>query len=90
MLFLPSMSEHCLPAAMAELVRGGVVELTVELMTAGELDMFACGLVLVPQYVKDALGQQTMCAPRLVDQLVKWIAKWIKKVRGAICWLVSA
>jgi hypothetical protein len=69
---------------MAVLVEGGAVELTVSYVAEAGLDIPRLGLEMFWQYVKDPAAQDHMAAPRIVDQLMQWLAKWLPAVRAVI------
>jgi hypothetical protein len=79
--FMESLSGDSLQsAAVARLVAGGAVELTMGHMADAGQDELVCGIQLFEHFLSDDHGREKMNAPAARDQLVKWIAKWLPKV----------
>ncbi len=82
MSFLPCLTPRNAPAAMAVLVPGGIVELTMGHMgEAGQNELMA-GLTLFKNLSEDPGARERLCMPGMVDQLASWIAKWLREVRA--------
>ncbi len=82
--FFTSLSKGSHSAAMAVLVEGGAVELTVGHMTGAGLDIPVCLLQVYLYYIHDPGARDRMCAPGVKDQLMKWFGKWLPKVRRVL------
>jgi hypothetical protein len=80
-LVLESLSSKFVPAAMAVLVGGSAIEATVLHMVEDGLDVQGYGLRLLLLFMENPVSQNRMFAPRLVDQLLKGITKWLLQVR---------
>jgi hypothetical protein len=80
--FCASLSKESLSAAIAVLVEAGAVELTVGHMTEAGLEIPVYGLQVYSYYIHDPGARDRMCAPGVVDQLMKWFAKWLPEVGG--------
>jgi hypothetical protein len=80
-VFFETLCKDSHPAAMAVLVEGGAVELTVGHVAEAGLDIPRLGLEMFCLYVKDPAARDRMSAPQVVNQLIQWIAKWLPEVR---------
>ncbi len=84
MFLLYSLSEPLCPAAMAVLVAGDVVELIVgDMAEDGEVIHYVGGSLLRLLCADQAAGNR-MCAPGTIHTLVKWMARWMLKVRDLV------
>ncbi len=80
MSFIMCLSAEKFPAAMAVLVPGGIVELTMgQMAKAGQSELLV-GLTLFKYLSMDPAAQERLCKPGMVDQLTGWIAKWLPEV----------
>jgi hypothetical protein len=84
--FFTSFPSQRHPAAMAVLVPGDAVELTVRYMVETGPDMHPSVVDLMLDFMDDTRGKERMCVPGLVNQLVKGFAKWLPKVRIIALW----
>jgi hypothetical protein len=84
--FFECLSTQSCPVAMAVLVEGGAVELTVGHMTEAGLDIQDSGVQMCAHYFSDPRAVERMCAPGMVDRLMKWVPTWLAEVRGEIGW----
>jgi hypothetical protein len=81
-IFFRRLPRESRTAAMAVLVAGGAVELTVAYMAEVGLDIPKWGLEMLMYYTDDPCARERMCAPGMVDQIIKWFARWLPPVRG--------
>jgi hypothetical protein len=81
--FHNNLSPHLRSAAVAVLVAGNAVELTLDLMEA-EVDVPNNGVAMFAIFLADPEGQKRMCEPGAVNQLIRWIARRLLKVRNII------
>jgi hypothetical protein len=79
--FLNSLSMTSRARALEELLAGDIVELTMGHLADAGPDQIQFGVESFEQFLGSALGRERLCAPGLVDQLMKWIAKWFAEVR---------
>jgi hypothetical protein len=79
--FILCLTDRNFPAAMAILVPGGIVELTMGQMAKAGQGQLLVGLTLFKYLSKDPAAQERLSKPGMVDQLTKWIAKWLPQVR---------
>jgi hypothetical protein len=84
--FLQCPSAQSYPAAMAVLLEGGAVELTVGHMTEAGLDIPGFGIEMFHHFLKDPPGRNRVSAPGVVSPLMKWTAEWLPKVRLLTPW----
>ncbi len=70
---------HFHPAATSVLIAGNAVEFTADLMEA-EDDMCDSGVAALTGFYKEPQGRERMCAQRVVNQLLRWVSKWLLKV----------
>lgn len=80
---LPSRDQ---PAALAQLLAGNAVELTVGHMTEAGLDMkwLDDRLDIFHFFLDDAEGRERLCKRTLADQLMKWFAIALPEVSGMV------
>ncbi len=80
----PHNHEEAYFAAMAVLVPGQYVELTMRHMAQAGPDMLTCGLALFKYCLSDAAARERLCCPRTMDQLMNWLVKWLPQVRRVV------
>lgn len=76
-------------AAMAVLVSGGFVELAVAHMVEAGPDMLKPGVGLLKHFMKDPRARERICAPRMMDSVMKWFTNQFAQVRFTAVWQVS-
>lgn len=87
MAVVPPIGSHqTYSAAMALLVSGGCVELTVAHVAEAGPDMLIFGVRLFNHFLRDSRAQERMCAPRMVDSIMKWLSKGLSQVRNVVVW----
>ncbi len=80
--FLCCLSPRSYVTALAVLVDGNVVELTMgHLMKTG---VMRSGLVMLSKFWVLPEGQKRMCAPGVMDKLIAWIAESLQSVRNKV------
>jgi hypothetical protein len=79
--FLGALDEHRQRPAMAVLVGGDVVELTLGHLADAGRDDVSGGVAFLCVYLNDPGARERMCTPGSVNQLINWIAKWLLEVR---------
>ncbi len=82
--FFKGLSSKSQSSAMTVLVAGDVVELAMAHLADAGSDNIQCGVHMLEHFRADSRGRERLCAPRVVDQLMKWIAKWLAEVRGSL------
>jgi hypothetical protein len=78
-IFLYCLPPHSHAAATAVLVASNAVEFTADLIEA-EDGMCDSGVAALIAYHKDPQGRERMCAQGVVDQLSRWVSKWLLQV----------
>jgi hypothetical protein len=78
-IFVDAVSPHLLPAAKADLVAGNTVELITQAMVEADTP-HGSFVAMLFSFSLDPLAKERMRAPGIVDQQVKWAAKWLLKV----------
>lgn len=83
-MFFGSLSDHFLPGAMATLLPGGLMEITMAHMADAGADELVCAVGLFKTYLRFPVGQEEVRAPVVKDRLIKWIGRFLLEVRGMI------
>jgi hypothetical protein len=78
-ILVDALSPHLCPAAKAELVAGNAVELTVQAMVEADYPHTSY-VTMLRMFSLDPAAKERMLAPGIVDQQMKWAAKWLLKV----------
>jgi hypothetical protein len=84
MSFILCLSGQDLLTALAVLVPGGIVEITMGQMANAEKGEMLVGVTLFRYLAKEPGAWERLCKPGMVDQLIKWIAKWLPQVRALV------
>jgi hypothetical protein len=78
-VFSDVLAPHLVPAAEADLLAGNAMELVVQAMVQEDHPHQNYVTMLVSLSLNPA-AEERMCAPGIVDQQMKWVAKWLLKV----------
>jgi hypothetical protein len=84
-LFIKGLSDPALATAMAVLVPGGIVEITMAHIVKAEARDVMDRLTLLKYFPKDPRAREAICKPHIVSQLMKWIAERLPTVRRLGC-----
>jgi hypothetical protein len=79
--FLASLSPQSRSAATAALVAADGVEVTVRYLAEAGCDMHPRVVDMLITMMRDPAGQERICVPETVHQLVKGFAEWLLQVR---------
>jgi hypothetical protein len=85
--FYRSLPKPLQSTAVAVLVGGNAVELTVQIMASAGKDSLGHGVPMLVLFLANDQGRERMCTRSIAGQVIMCAANWLLEVRGlTLCW----